>query len=250
MNKMEKSLNSNDPLERWGLWPTLGFSLIIVILLIFVSILTAGVMVLINLAGDPGLDVKTYAYSLGSDGFFISVSSFTTACVGMALIYTFIEARGGPLKQYLNLNSVSAKVVFHWVLALIVYFLALEVLSLVVERPVPESMVSAYRSTDNLPLLWAAMIVAAPLVEEFFFRGFLFEGLRDSRLGSFGAVIITSMAWAAVHLQYNWYEVAQLFILGLLLGAAKIKTQSLYIPLAMHSLNNLTAMVMLALYLG
>ena len=58
------------------------------------------------------------------------------------------------------------------------------------------------------------------------------------------------MEWAAVHLQYNWYEVAQLFILGLLLGAAKIKTQSLYIPLAMHSLNNLTAMVMLALYLG
>jgi membrane protease YdiL (CAAX protease family) len=37
--------------------------------------------------------------------------------------------------------------------------------------------------------------------------------------------------------------------LGVLLGIAKIKTRSLYIPLAMHSLNNLIAMVVTSMYI-
>lgn len=246
---MEKIIASDSHVERWGFWATLGFSLLIAILYYFGALLTALVMVAINLKGDPGFDTKTYADSLGSDGFFLSVSSITTAFVGIGLIYTFIVARGCAFKQYLSLNSVSIKAGFYWALALMVYFLAMGALSFALDRPTPEFMVSAYTSTDNLPLLWVAIVVAAPLAEEFFFRGFLFEGLRDSRLGSYGAVFITSIAWAGIHLQYELYEISQIFILGLLFGAAKIRTQSLYIPLALHSINNLVSMVMLALFL-
>ena len=38
-----------------------------------------------------------------------------------------------------------------------------------------------------------------------------------------------------------FFEIALIVLIGLALGIAKIKTQSLYIPFAMHSFSNLVA---------
>ena len=46
-----------------------------------------------------------------------------------------------------------------------------------------------------------------------------------------------------MHMQYDGYGIAQVFFAGILLGAARLKTQSLYPALAMHSLLNLLAMI-------
>ena len=49
-------------------------------------------------------------------------------------------------------------------------------------------------------------------------------------------------------MQYNWYELAQIFVLGMVLGWALMRTQSLLTPIVMHAVNNAlaTAMVFLA----
>ena len=111
-------------------------------------------------------------------------------------------------------------------------------------------MAETYETTASLPLLWIAFVVAAPLVEELFFRGFLFEGLRDSWMGPTGAVLVTSLAWAAIHMQYEMFQIVIIGTLGILLGIAKLKTRSLYIPIAMHTFNNLLAMGVTSLYLN
>jgi membrane protease YdiL (CAAX protease family) len=80
-------------------------------------------------------------------------------------------------------------------------------------------------------------------MEEPLFRGFMMRGIWHSRLGAVGAIVIASACWSLLHLQYDCYSIIQIFLAGLLLGAARLKTQSLYPPLAMHSLMNLLATV-------
>jgi membrane protease YdiL (CAAX protease family) len=48
-------------------------------------------------------------------------------------------------------------------------------------------------------------------------------------------------------MQYGWFEIISIFFIGILLGIAKIKTKSLYVPIAMHMLMNLAASVGMAL---
>jgi len=62
-----------------------------------------------------------------------------------------------------------------------------------------------------VPLFGIAAVVFAPLFEEGFFRGFLFVGFKQSRLGSFGTILITSAAWAALHIQYDLYGILLYF---------------------------------------
>ena len=83
--------------------------------------------------------------------------------------------------------------------------------------------------------------------EELVFRGFLFEGLRHSRLGNAGAIILASAVWASIHLQYEWFYVGQILVLGLLLGAARLFTRSLVPSILMHALVNGIATLQVAL---
>ena len=111
------------------------------------------------------------------------------------------------------------------------------------DRPTPEFMTRVYSSTQNLPLLWIAVAVGAPFFEEFLFRGFLLEGLSRSRLGLTGAILLTSASWAIIHMQYGWFEIISIFFVGIALCIAKLKSNSLYVPIAMHMLMNLVASI-------
>jgi membrane protease YdiL (CAAX protease family) len=90
--------------------------------------------------------------------------------------------------------------------------------------------------------LWAGAALIAPVAEEFFFRGFLLRfvasALQDRRL----AIILSSAAFAAVHLSMP-YAIPALFFLGILMGAAYCVTRKLYVPVAIHVAFNLKTLV-------
>ena len=88
---------------------------------------------------------------------------------------------------------------------------------------------------------WLLVGLWGPAVEEIFFRGFLFKGLKFSKIGPVGAVLLTSLAWAMFHTQYDLYGITTIFVGGLILGLARLQTNSVYIPLIMHSLWNFIA---------
>ena len=67
-------------------------------------------------------------------------------------------------------------------------------------------------------------------------------------MGPIGAIGITSFFWAIIHLQYDVYGIATLFVLGLLLGIVRFKTDSIYLPIIMHSLTSFVATIETALY--
>lgn len=104
----------------------------------------------------------------------------------------------------------------------------------------------ALRWMTRLSPVWLAFVlavVAAPVSEELLFRGFLYGGLAQSRIGPVGAIAVTSALWALVHIQYAWPILVQIFVYGAVFGVARWRTGSLWPSLVAHALINLYAAV-------
>jgi membrane protease YdiL (CAAX protease family) len=86
------------------------------------------------------------------------------------------------------------------------------------------------------------VIVIAPLAEEFFFRGFLFQALRSS-WGVWIAVPASAVIFSAIHLEPDKF--VQLAILGMALAFVFHKTRSLWPCIILHALNNTLAFIAL-----
>ena len=98
-------------------------------------------------------------------------------------------------------------------------------------------------------LLWAMgeKIINQRLDPRGFVRGFIFSGLTSSIVGPKGAILITSFIWTAVHIQYDFYWLVSIFVVGIALGIARYKTGSVILTIGLHVLINLGAMVTTAI---
>lgn len=235
----------------WGIWATLGFSLIIVAAFLLVQVLVSSVLVAFELKQNPSLDVEAYGQALASNGLLLALATIGGMVTTVLLVGLFVRLRKDiSVVQYLHLHPVEPTTLVRWLGIMLALALLWDAGTYVLGRPViADFMLAAYRSAGFPPLFWLALVAAAPLAEEVFFRGFLFEGVRHTRLGASGAVLLTSLAWAAVHVQYDSYEISTVFVLGLILAVARLRTNSLYTTIAMHALVNLLATSEVAVYL-
>jgi CAAX protease family protein len=110
--------------------------------------------------------------------------------------------------------------------------------------------------TDLTPLIgrlstpWPLMIggvLIAPAVEETFFRGFVFAGLR-SRYGWRWAAVASSALFAAVHLELTFFIPA--FILGYLFAYLYQKSNSVWPGMIFHTLLNAVAFTIMYLQIA
>lgn len=193
--------------------------------------------------GVPGID------QLSRDGFLLALATIFGSVVGAGLCVFFAWLRKGPsVRDYLGLRWPAQRAAIFWFLAVLALATAGDLITTqLLHRPlVPEVMVDLYRNAGVRPLLWIAIIAAAPLFEEFVFRGFLFTGLlgvNHSWRRELGVVLATSGLWALIHLQYDAWGMANIFCGGILLGYARLRTGSLLLCLLMHATINLLATV-------
>jgi len=187
--------------------------------------------------GGSGLDKEELFEAIENNGFYLSVGSIASAWAGALVIGEIILLRKGySLKEYLAIKNLPFKDYAIWLLASLVFLVSWEGLNVAFDQPGSDWMTDTYETAEYTPLIWITVVIAAPLIEELFF-----QGLRDSWMGPIGAVLVTSVGWAAIHMQYELFQIVMIGVLGVLLGIAKLKTRSLYITLAMHSLHNLIA---------
>ena len=228
-------------LERkiWGPWATIGLGLVI-----FIAFFTAQTLATVALifptlltflqssAGqiDPSeLIVAIEELVATRLGFITAVATCASAVFGLGFVILFTGIRKGiSIAEYLGLKRISAKQIL-FVLGLCVVFMFLaDFAGIFVDTAASdEFMINIYNTSVWPWLLWVSLIIFAPIFEEAFFRGFLFEGFRQSRLGPIGAIGITSLAWAALHIQYNTFGMVVIFLMGVLFGIVRIKTGSL-----------------------
>src|SRR5215510_3002362 len=148
------------------------------------------------------------------------------------------------LREYFAIKVVPLNTTLKWIGLLAVILALFDLVTHYIGHPlVPEFMPAAYATANPLLPFWFALVVAAPLFEEAFFRGFLLKGLESSFAGPIGAVIVTAGLWAAIHIQYDAPEIAIIFCVGLLFGTARIFTGSLLVPIGLHAITNLAATI-------
>ena len=90
-------------------------------------------------------------------------------------------------------------------------------------------------------------VTFAPVMEEFFFRGFLYPVL-ERRTGLFLAVLLTSASFGALHadqLGHAWGPVLIVFLVGVALTVTRAVTKSVSAGLLMHIAYNATLTVLI-----
>lgn len=146
----------------------------------------------------------------------------------------------GP-RSWLALLPARATTLLGWVALACVLLHVADLVTVELGRsPVPPVMETIIETTRYTLLLWFALVIAAPVFEEVLFRGFLYAGLRRTRIGAGGTTVVTSLLWTLLHVaQYDPYSLLLIALIGILLGIARERTGSLYVPLAIHAVNNL-----------
>ncbi|MEI7615194.1 MAG: CPBP family intramembrane glutamic endopeptidase [Actinomycetota bacterium] len=108
----------------------------------------------------------------------------------------------------------------------------------------PSGKIEELISNNNVSyiLLLVVVSVIAPICEEIFFRGFLFEGFKK-RWGVPAGIIISSLLFSAAHL--DLYNFLPLFAIGCVLAYLFHKTKSLLPVILLHAAYNLILILIL-----
>ena len=248
----EISIIEKNSFPRWGLVGTLVWGTFIAVSFIVIQITAMGMYIGFNFGEVGPSEFEQLMLDIQKNGTVISLCTFSTTIICSVMVLLAIKLKkGSNIKDYIGSKSVEVKTAFNWFLGIIVFIIFADTLTVLLGRPiVPEFMTSVYTSIDNVWILWLAIIVAAPIFEELFFRGFIFSGLSSSVMGPIGSILFTSLLWAFIHLQYDFYEISIIFFMGLILGTARWKTNSVLLPIGLHSFINFVAMIETMIYIS
>jgi membrane protease YdiL (CAAX protease family) len=234
--------------QPWGFWATTAFGVMAVVVW-FAAQLSVAMMVLAWLGVGPNataFEIET----MSSHAVTIAMATILSMPAPIAVIAVAARLRGCAFAEYLALyRPTRADLIVG--LVFIAILLPLGDLSswLTGRELVPQVVVEAYRSarsSGTLVLLAVALVIAAPLMEELLFRGFLFAGYAASRLGPWGAIVLTSVGWAVMHVQYETFHIVQIFILGCAFGWLRWRSGSTLLTVILHAIVNALALIQVA----
>ncbi len=227
----------------WGLWGTALWGLVIF------AAMFAGQMAVVAwfvLRHDGPIDMATAIHLVGN-GLTISLSVIAGLPAVLAALWLAIRRSGTPFADYLGLRGTSWINFIIGAVALGVLVTGWDLVSRAAGREVsPGFMGEVLQSARGAGALWLVVLafcIAAPVSEELFARGFLYRGWSETFLGVPGAIVLSSMVWTALHLQYDWFFLGEVFSIGLLLGYLRYRFNSTWLTIFVHGLNNLAAVV-------
>jgi membrane protease YdiL (CAAX protease family) len=157
------------------------------------------------------------------------------------------KVRGWSAWDYLGLKKPSPSELVFGVAVTVAMTIVLDSTTWLLGRDVVTPFqVEAYNSARQtgawLPLL-LAVVVGAPIGEELMFRGFMFRGWAQTPSQVWPTIIVTSLLWALMHSQYDWFGIGQIFIIGLVLGWLRWASGSALLTTLLHGLINAWATI-------
>ena len=231
----------------WGtaLWGLLAFAAM------FVGQLA--VVVWFVLRRDGPIDIAAAIHVLSS-GLTIALSVIMGLPAVLAALWLAIRVARNSFADYLALRGTSWINFVIGAVALGVLVMGWDAISRAVGRDVAPGfmgeVLQSARADGAVWLLVIAFCAAAPVTEEFFARGFLYRGWSESFLGPAGAIVLSSLVWTLLHMQYDWFFLGEVFSIGLLLGYLRYRFNSTWLTIFVHGLNNLAAVVQTLLLVG
>jgi len=229
------------PPRVWKFWGTALWGLFI-----FAGMFVgqAAVIAFLVLKQGGPFDMAT-AIHVVAGGLTISLSVIMGLPAVLAAAWIAIRPTRTPFADYLALRWTSWSNLLIGIVSLALLVGGWDMVSRAFGREVtPGFMGEVMKSAQADGALWllvVAFCIAAPLSEEILSRGFLYRGWSESRLGVVGAVVLSSLAWTSLHLQYDWFFFGEIFSIGLLLGYLRYRSNSTWLTIVLHGLNNFAA---------
>ena len=228
--------NQAPPTPPWGIPATIGW----LVLAFLLSALAATSVYAVWQGG--ALPSRTATF----DGTLIAIGALTSIPVQAGVLAFAAQLRGWPPALYLGFNIPKRGEVIFAALCVFAIDLLFDFSLYATGRDlVPSFQLEAYQTSKeggSVVAMILALVVVAPIGEETVFRGFLYRGL--ARPGhEILAIVAIALAWALLHVQYDWLGMLQIFALGLILGWFRWASGSTTLTVIMHVLINLEAMI-------
>lgn len=240
----------------WSAWATAGLGAVILFALFLVTLV---VVVIMSFAiglfqMDTPFNIEGFINAIYAHvGLLTAVSGIVAYTVAGVLTIAFIKARrGASIAKYLGLRRITWKAMLLLVLITAIFVTLVTLIGsfFQADESDTKNLVEIYNTSTWPVLLWIAVVVFAPIIEELIFRGFLFEGFRNSRIGLIGAILLTSIVFTILHIGYSVSSLGAVFVFGLILGTVRHKTGSLWSTILMHALYNAVGMSLITLNVG
>jgi membrane protease YdiL (CAAX protease family) len=220
--------------SRWGYWATTAWAAVAFLIGQFAALAT---IVLWRYG-------KLYAVlDTPYDGVLVTLFILISNPITVAILWLAARLAGADPVGYLGLHWPQARDVSRGVVLLIGLIALSDALLFLSGRAlVTPFQLQSYTTAAAegwLPAMLVAAIVVAPAGEEIMFRGFLFRGYVKSERAAWPAIVVISLLWAALHIQYDWTGILQIFVIGLFLGWMRWRSGSTLLTLLLHTLFNL-----------
>jgi len=226
--------------QPWGRWATLGLGI--------VALFGGQAAALAALSWWYGESIGRMP-DFSGDGIAVTIVIFVSVPVQSALLWLMAQRPGGSAGDYLGLKLPSRGEVLFGVGATVALIIVGNAVSWLFGRfLVTDFQLDIYRTAGSagflpLLLLWLAVVVVTPIGEESLFRGFLFRGWLRSPRDTWPVILLTAFLWSIVHIQYDWFVIAQVFCFGVLLGWLRWASGSALLTMLMHALINCEGMI-------
>jgi membrane protease YdiL (CAAX protease family) len=217
----------------WGLAMTTVWVVVAVLVLMIAT--RIGVSVLFPNAAIDSAEFANDARAFGP-------LTLLAAAAIVAVLMVAARLRGWRATDYLALTWPNGREVMIAFAVTAGFVVAFDVFTYLIGRDVvPQFQIELYKSaaaSNALLLMWAGLVLAAPIAEEITFRGFLYRGWARTPHMVWPAIIIIAALWAVIHTQYDWFGVLQIFLSGLVLGWVRWRSGSTLLTIALHAANN------------
>jgi len=171
-------------------------------------------------------------------GAFVITGTIVQDLVVITVAWFLAADLGRPDARTFGLRPFRASALGWTFLALVAYLVLTSIYTVLVDPP-SEQLPSGLEDADtDLALALATgllLIGIAPLAEEVFFRGFLYQAFRNS-FGVLPGAVLSGLIFGAIHLEF--FKLVQLAVLGVILALLFEKTRSLWPPIILHAVNN------------
>jgi membrane protease YdiL (CAAX protease family) len=219
-----------DPFPRWPVWfGAAGFAI------------GVGMGVVSAILLLPALGVVTWGFHVDTDD----------SLPVLELIATLFQDLGWVVGAWMLAGTICKPRAWHfgfrrprlgpavgWSLVAILAYVGLTLIYTLILQPDSGEPIETGDNFGTLIGSCVVIVVVAPLMEEIFFRGFLYRILRG-RMGLWPALVIDGALFGAVHLTSGGpLAVALIAPLGFLLCLLYERSGSLYPCIALHALNN------------
>ncbi len=229
-------------MRPWGYWATLGWALLAFLVSEFAALTIA-------MAWQP--DALDTLVATPYDGVLLALLLLIANPIMIGLLMLAARLRKTSVLDYLALMWPTMRFVGLGLLALAGLIVLSDLVLYFTGQPLvtPFQFESYTTAGDQgwLAALLVATIIVAPAGEEILFRGFLFRGWARSERTTWPAIAVIAALWAAMHVQYDWIGIGQIFVVGLFLGWIRWQSGSTLLTFVLHALFNLEGMVETAL---